>query len=74
MEKIEVLYTYEHVARELDVACAVKCIAEQHLGIRIELAHWPNGLPLSFEQFRPRIVVLPYYYNLGTCHFGRTDS
>jgi len=68
MQDIDVLYTYERVARELDVACAVKCIAEQHFGIRIELIRWPLELPRAFEQFRPRVVVLPYYYNLGTCH------
>ena len=30
MQEIDVLYLYEYVARELDVACAVKAIAEQH--------------------------------------------
>ena len=68
MQDIDIIYMYEHVARELDVACAVKCIAEQHFGIRIELAQWPSGLPRAFKNFCPRIVVLPYCYNLGTCH------
>lgn len=63
MEDIDVIYLYEHVARELDVASAVKCIAEQHFGIRIELAHFPSGLYRAFSQFRPRIVVLSHCYS-----------
>lgn len=39
MKNIDVIYLYEHAARELDVACAVKCLAERHYGLRIELQH-----------------------------------
>jgi len=63
MKNIDVLYIYEHVARELDVACAVKCIAEKHFGTRIELAQSPGGLYRVFSKFRPRIVVLPHCYS-----------
>ena len=63
MKNIDILYIYEHVARELDVACAVKCIAEKHFGIRIELAHSPGGLYRAFSKFRPHIVVLPLCYS-----------
>jgi len=65
MEKIDVIYLYEHVARELDVACAVKCIVEQRYGIRIELVHWPSGLPRAFSRFRPRVVALTHCYSAG---------
>lgn len=63
IQEIDIIYLYEHVARELDVACAVKAIAERHFGIRIELVHFPSGLPRAFRQFRPRIVVLSHCYS-----------
>ena len=62
MQNIDVVYLYEHVARELDVACAVKCIAEQHYGIRIQLVQYPTGVPRALSQFRPRVVALPFCY------------
>jgi surface carbohydrate biosynthesis protein len=62
MQQIDVVYLYEHIARELDVACAIKFIAEQHYGMRVELVQWPSGLPRAFRQFRPRVVVLSYCF------------
>jgi surface carbohydrate biosynthesis protein len=63
VQDIDILYMYEHVARELDVACAVKCIAEQHYDIRIELVQYPYGLPQAFGKFRPLVVVVPFFYD-----------
>ena len=63
MENIDIIYLYEHVARELDVACAVKCIVEQHFGTRVEIVHFPSGLPRAFRMFRPRVVVLSHCYS-----------
>ncbi len=60
MQDIDVLYLYEYAARELDVACAVKAIAEQHYGLKIHVDQHPFGEMLSdLTRFRPRIVAIP---------------
>lgn len=64
MKDIDVMYLYEHSARELDVACAVKCLAERKYGLKIELQHYRMGINRSFSNYRPRIVVLPHCYAL----------
>ncbi|MBM4425241.1 MAG: hypothetical protein FJ030_17985 [Chloroflexi bacterium] len=64
MRDIDVLYFYEHVDRELDVACAVKAVAEQQFGLTVEIEQHPYGELLSdLTRFRPRIVALPNLYN-----------
>ena len=64
MQEVDVVYLYEHAARELDVACAVKCIAEQHYGLQIRIVQWRHGGsgPQVLSQFRPHVVVLPFCY------------
>jgi len=62
MQSVDVIFLYEHVARELDIACAIKCIAEQHYGTTIELVHYACGAYQAVDQFRPRVVVLPFCY------------
>ncbi len=59
MEDLDVIIFYEHVARELDVACAIKAIAEQHYGLRVEFEHWPSGLSRALRRYRPKIVAMP---------------
>jgi surface carbohydrate biosynthesis protein len=55
------LYLYEYVARELDVACAVKAIAEQYYGLKIHIDQHPFGEMLSdLTRFRPRVVAIPH--------------
>ena len=62
MQYIDAVYVYESVVRELDVACAVKCIAQQHHGMRIELVHRFTGISDAVRRYRPRIVILPHCY------------
>ncbi len=64
MPTIDVLYFYEHVDRELDIACAVKHIAETRYGLTVELQQHPYGELLSdLTRFTPRVVVLPNLYS-----------
>ena len=61
MQDIDVLYLYEFVARELDVACAVKSIAARRYGLKIHIDQHPFGELLSdLTRFRPHIVTLPH--------------
>lgn len=64
MQDIDVVYLYEHSARELDVACAVKCLAERKYGLKIELQHFRIGINRSFSHYRPRVVILPHYWSV----------
>jgi len=61
MKELDVLYLYEYAARELDVACAVKAIAEKQYGLKIHIDQHPFGEMLSdLTRFRPRIVALSH--------------
>ncbi|MCZ6594523.1 MAG: hypothetical protein O6943_06350 [Bacteroidetes bacterium] len=68
MKKVDVLYLYEHVARELDVACAVKSIAEKHFGVHIELVHFPGGMGEAFAKFKPQTVLISHCYSAKNYH------
>jgi len=61
MRAVDVVYLYEHAARELDVACAVTARLRES-GIRVEIVHWPTGFPHAVTRVRPRLVVLPFCY------------
>lgn len=62
MEEIDVVYLYEKVLRELDVACAVKALAKRLYGLRIEIVQQNHGYSYALRNFRPRVVVLPFCY------------
>jgi hypothetical protein len=63
MEKIDVLWCIEHIAREMDVACAVKCLAEARYGLKIEIRHLYLHARESMERYQPAVVALPFFYN-----------
>ena len=62
MKDIDVIYLYEKAARELDVACIVKYLAEKTYGMSVEIIQQNYCYPEAFRRFRPRIVVLPFCY------------
>ncbi len=61
MRTVDVVYLYEHAARELDVACAVTARL-RNAGVGVEIVHWPTGFPVAVTRFRPRLVILPFCY------------
>ncbi len=65
MKKIDILYLYEHVDRELDVACIVKIYLEQQHGLNAEIVQHPFGQlspDLNLDGARPRVVAMPHAY------------
>lgn len=60
MNKIDIVYFIEHVARELDIACAVKAIIERDNDISIEIASITHHIEETLDAYQPRIVALPY--------------
>jgi len=62
MRDVDIVYLYEHAARELDVACAVTARLRKDYGLRVEIIHWPHGFADAVGRIRPRLVVLPFCY------------
>lgn len=60
MKPIDILYFVEHVARELDIACAVKAIIERDTPLTVEIASITHHLDETLTHFQPRVVALPY--------------
>jgi len=66
MEKkpVDLLMLVEHVARELDIACAVKYLMTEKHGVSVEIASLLNyhGFQKTLGQFEPRVVAMPFFY------------
>ena len=62
MKSVDIVYLYEHVVRELDVACAVKHFLERDHGLTVELVQYPYGVREAIASFRPRMALLPFCY------------
>lgn len=65
MEAVDVVLLYEHIVRELDVACAVKHLAQAQYGIRVEIIQYAAGIMGALDRFRPRVVALNVCYTEG---------
>lgn len=59
---IDVLWLVEHVAREFDVACAVKFLVKNTFGIDIEIRHVYRQFNENMDQYYPKVVVHPFFY------------
>ena len=62
MKKIDVLWLVEHTAREMDVACAVKSLAQARYGIDITIRN--IHLHDVIKEYLPAVVVLPFFYRV----------
>ena len=63
VREVDIVYLYEHAARELDVACAVAALLETNYGLSVEIVQWPVEFGRVAHTIRPKkIVVLPYCY------------
>jgi surface carbohydrate biosynthesis protein len=60
MKPPEVLYCIEHVARELDTACAARATARKKYGTNVHIHVLSNDLDQAFERRAPRLIVVPY--------------
>ena len=47
----------EHIAREMDVACAVKCLAEARYGLGIEIKHIYLHARENMKKYQPKVVA-----------------
>ncbi len=67
MEKkpVDLLLLIEHVARELDIACAVKYLMTERHGIKVEIASllYLHGFQKTLSHYEPGVVALPFFYS-----------
>ena len=69
---VDVVLFVEHVARELDVSCAVKHLVAQRHGLRLEIASISHELDAWLDRYAaPRLIVTPYCYSAGDSGFRR---
>lgn len=66
MQEVDVVYLYEHAARELDVACAITALLKQNKNLSIEIVQWPVGFPSVVTKIHPRLVILPFCYSASS--------
>ncbi len=73
MKRVPVLWFVEHRAREFDVACAVKCLAEAMYSVEIRIRNIYLHAARVLAEPEPAIVVHPFFYRaegaLGTEHY-----
>lgn len=69
MKRIDILFFYEHIVRELDVACIIKHRVEAQHGLTCEIAHQYLGVADALKKWKPRLVVLPFCYSESIRHF-----
>src|SRR5574337_320619 len=65
MPDIDILILYEHIDRELDVACAIACLLETRHGLNVRIAQHPFGQLSADAQMlwlKPKLIVLPHCY------------
>ena len=58
--KVDVIYFIEHVARELDIACAIKALLEKDREISVVIKSIAHDLESTVSYYDPRVVILPY--------------
>ena len=69
--EIDVLILVEHVARELDIACAMRQLGRARHGLDIEVASLVFDVEKTLRTYRPRVIASPYFYGCGD--FGIRD-
>ncbi len=59
---VDVLWLFEHVARELDVACACAAILREAHGLSVDVRHVYRDARACLEGPTPRVVAHPFVY------------
>ncbi len=63
MKRTSIVWLVEHLAREFDVACAVKCLAEARYPVHIRIRNiYLHARRLLGREETPQIVVHPFFY------------
>jgi surface carbohydrate biosynthesis protein len=63
MSRVDVALLYENAPREMDVACALKCILERRHGLTMEIIQQNYAEHRLVRDVRPTVVALPFCYH-----------
>jgi len=67
--KKDILILVEHVARELDIACLIKCILENKFHYRVHISSLPYyRYTKPVDGFSPSVIVTPFFYSIDSFH------
>ena len=58
--KTDIIFFVEHVARELDIACAIKAILLNEQGVTVEIKSIVHDLDETVTLPEPALVILPH--------------
>ncbi len=61
----EIVYCIEHVARELDIACAVRHLARARYGLHVDVLVLARNLEAALAQRNPAVVAVPFFRSRG---------
>lgn len=64
VKEVDIVILYEKAVRELDVACAIKYLSKEKYDREVEIVQWPYGYLDACRRFTPRVVVLPFHYQV----------
>ena len=70
-KRTDVVLFVEHVARDLDVATAVKYLADRQHGVAVEIASIVMHRQSVLAKYEPRVVALPY--GISASAYGMSD-
>lgn len=65
MRKTDVLWLVEHTVREMDVACAVKTLAQARYGMDITIRNIYLHANEVMKEYFPSVVVFPFLYRIS---------
>jgi len=65
LKKIDVLWLVEHTVREMDVACAIKSLAQARYGIDITIRNIYLHANDVMKEYFPSVVVFPFLYRIS---------
>jgi surface carbohydrate biosynthesis protein len=60
--RVSVIWLVEHLAREMDVACAAVALLRARFGIDAEVHHVYGDAPALLREVLPEVVVYPFFY------------
>jgi surface carbohydrate biosynthesis protein len=61
-KQVDVLLFVEHVARELDIACAIKYLANHRYSMTVEVASMMFDIRRTLDRLQPQVVAIPYCF------------
>lgn len=63
MQPVDVVLFVEHVARELDIACAIRHLSWQRFGMEVAIESLTSGLEATLRRWHPTVICVPYFYS-----------